>query len=61
MKVILKTVKPELNLNYEETFNGLENINIQRKLIFKLKKSLKLSYHPSINQLTRWLSSIHKS
>ena len=61
MKAILKTVKPELNLNYEEIFNGSENINIWRKLIPKLKKLLKPSYHPSVNQLTKWLSNIHKS
>ena len=61
MKAILKTVKPELDLNYEATFNSLANVNIRRKLIPELQKSLKLNYRPSVTQLNRWLSSIHKS
>ena len=61
MKAILKTAKPELDLNYEATFNSLANVNIRRKLIPELQKSLKPNYRPSVTQLNRWLSSIHKS
>ena len=61
MKAILKTIKPQLNLNYDETFNGAENIKIRRQLIPELRKTLSPNYRPSVKQLTRWLSSLHKS
>ena len=48
MKSILKTINPELNLNYDETFNCSENVNILRKLIPELRKSLAPNYHPSV-------------
>jgi hypothetical protein len=59
MKSILKTTK--IQLNYEETFNSEENIKIRRELISELQKAMKPNYHPSTNQLTKWLNCLHKS
>src|SRR5215470_12545100 len=61
MKAVLKTVKPELCLNYDETFNGYVNLAIRHELIPELRKSLAPKFHPSVQQLTMWLSSLHKS
>lgn len=61
MKAVLKTIKPIYHLNYEETFNGPENIKIRRELVPELIKSLRPTYKPSVQQITRWLSSLHKS
>lgn len=61
MKSILKTLDEKFNLNYNETFNSTKNIKIRRKLIPEIRKSLAPNYHPSFNQVTRWLSSLHKS
>ena len=61
MKTILKTIKPEHNLNYEETFNSPENIKIRCNLIPELRKSLMPNYQPSVKQITVWLNSLHKS
>jgi hypothetical protein len=61
MKLILKTSKPEFDLDYEETFNSQKNLNIRRKLIPELKKSLAPNFHPTVNQLTAWLASLYKS
>jgi hypothetical protein len=61
MKSILKTLNDKYNLNYNETFNSAKNIKIRRKLIPEIRKSLAPNYRPSFNQVTRWLSSLHKS
>ena len=61
MKVILKTIKFSYNLNYEKIFNELKNIKIRHELVLKLMKSLELTYKLSVQQMTRWLSSLHKS
>jgi hypothetical protein len=61
MKTILKTIDPKLKLDYDETFNSTKNIKIRRSLIPELRKSLAPNYRPSINQITTWLSSLHKS
>ena len=60
MKIILKTISPELNMNYEETFNSQLNIKIQRQLILKLVKALKLKHCASSNQISNWLQSLHR-
>ena len=60
MKAVLKTIKPKYHLNYEETFNGPTNIKIRRELVPELMKSFG-PYKPSVQQITRWLSSLHKS
>ena len=60
MKTILKTISPELNMNYEETFNSQSNIKIQRQLILELVKALKLKYCASSNQISNWLQSLHR-
>jgi hypothetical protein len=61
MKTILKTIDPKLDLNYDETFSSSKNIKIRRKLIPELRKSLAPNYRPTNNQITKWLSSLHKS
>ena len=60
MKAVLKTIKPKYHLNYEKTFNGPTNIKIRRELVSELMKSLG-PYKLSVQQITRWLSSLHKS
>src|SRR3990170_2678733 len=61
MKAILKTIPPELDLNYDETFTSQTNIEIRRKLIPELIESLKPNFTPTQDALTRWLNSLHKS
>ncbi|CAG8766558.1 13089_t:CDS:1, partial [Funneliformis caledonium] len=56
-----KTIKPQLQLNYDDIFNSPANLNIRQKLVSELKKSLEPNYRPSVFQITRWLSSLHKS
>jgi hypothetical protein len=61
MKVILKTITPESDLNYDETFSSPANVEKRRKLIPELIKSLKPNFHPTNEQITKWLMSLHKS
>ncbi len=61
MKTILKTLLIELDMNYEEIFNSPSNIEIRRKLIPELVKSLKLKHRASLNQISNWLWSLHRS
>ena len=61
MKIILKTIKPANNIDYNETFSSERNINIRRKLIPELRKAMLPHYKPSVGQLTKWLRSLHKS
>uniref|UniRef100_U9UEW4 Uncharacterized protein n=1 Tax=Rhizophagus irregularis (strain DAOM 181602 / DAOM 197198 / MUCL 43194) TaxID=747089 RepID=U9UEW4_RHIID len=61
MKTILKGVNEENGLNYKETFNSLGNLKVRGRLIKELRENMAPKYHPSVNQLTKWLDSIHKS
>lgn len=61
MKAILKTIDPKLDLDYDETFTSAKNIKIRRGLVKELKKSLAPDFCPSIAQLNKWLSCLHKS
>ena len=61
MKVILKTIGSQLQLNYDDTFNSATNLKIWQKLVPELRKSLEPTYHPSVLQITNWLASLHKS
>jgi hypothetical protein len=61
MKSILKIIPKELDLNYDETFMSPTNINIRKKLVPELKKSLKPKFHATCDQITKWLMSLHKS
>jgi hypothetical protein len=61
MKTILKTVPKTLDMNYDETFTSIANVEIRRKLVPELLSSLKPNYRPSHEQLTQWLRSLHKS
>ena len=61
MKSILKTIPRESDLNYDETFASLINVEIRRKLVPELRKSLKLKFNPTHDQVTKWLMSLHKS
>jgi hypothetical protein len=61
MKTTLKTLPPELDMNYEETFNSPLNIEIRRKLIPELVKSLKPKHQVSSDQISNWLRSLHRS
>ena len=61
MKAIIKTIDSEFNLDYTETFTSANNLEIRRKLIPELQKSLALKFRPSVTQLTKWLNSLHKS
>jgi hypothetical protein len=61
MKTILKTVNSGFQLDYNETFNSEKNIQVRRKLVPELRKSLEPNFHPSASQITNWLNSLHKS
>uniref|UniRef100_U9USW1 Uncharacterized protein n=2 Tax=Rhizophagus irregularis TaxID=588596 RepID=U9USW1_RHIID len=61
MKTILKTVPKMLDMNYNETFTSGANVEICRKLVPELLNSLKPKYHPTYEQLTQWLKSLHKT
>ena len=61
MKVILKTIKPINNIDYNEMFNSEQNIQIQSKLIPELQRALRPHFHPSVGQLTKWFNSLYKS
>ena len=52
MKIILKTIPPELDMNYKKMFNSQLNIKIRRQLIPELVKALKPKYHASSNQIS---------
>src|SRR3954452_20467314 len=60
MKTILKTIPPELNMNYKEMFNSQLNIKIRRQLIPELVKALKPKHHASSDQISNWLQSLHR-
>ena len=60
MKAILKIIDPKKNLDYEQPFNSAQNITIRQELVPELCKSLK-KFHPSVNQVTKWLNCLHKS
>jgi len=51
MKLIFKTLLPELNLKQDETFISDINIEICQKLISEFFKAIKLRYNPSYEQL----------
>ena len=61
MKSILKTFPLGSDLNYNETFASPINIEIRRKLVPELRKSLKPKFNPTHDQVTKWLMSLHKS
>ncbi|UZO29374.1 uncharacterized protein OCT59_022853 [Rhizophagus irregularis] len=61
MKMILKTIKPNDNLDDNETFNSPKNVEIRSRLIPELRRAMFLNYKPSVAQLTNWLSAFHKS
>jgi len=61
MKTILKTIPPDLDMNYNETFNSQSNIEIRRKLVPELIKALKPNYHASYDQISKWLQTLHRS
>ncbi|PKY61202.1 hypothetical protein RhiirA4_431656 [Rhizophagus irregularis] len=61
MKIILKTIKPNDNLDDNETFNSSKNVEICSRLIPKLQRMMFPNYRPSVAKLTNWLSALHKS
>ncbi|UZO23563.1 uncharacterized protein OCT59_015897 [Rhizophagus irregularis] len=61
MKMILKTIKPNDNLDDNETFNSPKNVEIRSRLIPELRRAMFPNYKPSVAQLTNWLSALHKS
>jgi hypothetical protein len=61
MKAILKTLNPKLGLDYNETFTSEKNTKICRSLVKELRRALAPKFSPSIGQLTKWLSCLHKS
>ncbi|CAB5387237.1 unnamed protein product [Rhizophagus irregularis] len=61
MKMILKTIKPNDNLDDNETFNSPKNVEIHSRLIPELRRAMFPNYKPSVAQLTNWLSAFHKS
>ena len=60
MKTILRTMPPELDLNYSKTFNSSVNIEIRRKLVLELISSLKPNHNASHDQVNIWLQSLHR-
>ena len=61
MKAILKTISAKDDLDYDEFFNSEKNIEKRRNLISELRKALAPNFRPSVNQLTDWLKTLHKS
>ncbi|GET54785.1 hypothetical protein GLOIN_2v1840618 [Rhizophagus irregularis DAOM 181602=DAOM 197198] len=61
MKMIFKTIKPNDNLDDNETFNSPKNVEIRSRLIPELRRAIFPNYKPSVAQLTNWLSALHKS
>ena|SRR5215213_5167273 len=61
MKAILKNIKKEDDLDYEDTFNSKSNLKICGHLIPELRKAMGPKYHPSVFQIIKWLGSLHKS
>lgn len=51
MKAIMKTISDEFDLNYDLTFSSTENLEIRRRLIPELKKSLLPQFKLSVAQL----------
>ncbi|CAB4439469.1 unnamed protein product [Rhizophagus irregularis] len=60
MKVILKTMPPELMLRYDEKFTNETNADILRQLIPRLIASMKPRFSPSYKQINDWLAALHK-
>ncbi|RGB30460.1 hypothetical protein C1646_793679 [Rhizophagus diaphanus] len=50
MKSILKTIPRESDMKYDETFMSPANLEVQRKLVLELMKSLKPKFNPTHNQ-----------
>ncbi|CAG8614873.1 5733_t:CDS:2 [Funneliformis caledonium] len=50
MKAILKGVRKDYNLNYENTFNSSRNIEIRGQFIEELRKAMASKYRPSCLQ-----------
>ena len=61
MKAVLKTVSSKDDLDYDEPFNSEKNVTLRRSLIPELRKSLAPNFRPSVDQLTNWLKTLHKS
>src|SRR3954451_3404810 len=61
MKAILKNIKKEDDLDYEDTFNSKGNLKICSRLIPEFIKAMGPKYRPSVFQITKWLGSLHKS
>ncbi|GET56030.1 hypothetical protein GLOIN_2v1785716 [Rhizophagus irregularis DAOM 181602=DAOM 197198] len=60
MKVILKTMPPELTLRYDEKFTNETNADILRQLIPRLIASMKPRFSPLYKQINDWLAALHK-
>ena len=60
MKLILKDINPKLDLDYDKTFTSEKNAKIRRSLVKELRKDLAPRFHPSVGQLTSWLSCLHE-
>src|SRR4051812_33586258 len=60
MKLILKTINSERNLDYKQSFNSIQNIEIRHKLVPELKKTLAPNFKPTVSQITKWLNCLHK-
>ena len=61
MKAILKTIDSKWDLDYDETFNSKKNVKTRHSLIPELRKAMAPNFCPSVNQLSNWLKSLHKS
>lgn len=49
------------SLDYDETFNSVKNNKIRRKLVPELRKALAPNFCTTAEQVTKWLSCLHKS
>jgi hypothetical protein len=61
MKAILKTIPSETDMNYDEKYCSIVNVEIRRKLIPELRKALKPTHRVSYDQIDAWLKSLHRS
>ena len=61
MKIILKTMPTDLDMKYNDTYNSQANLEIRRRLVPELIKSMKPNYKVKYDQINNWLKSLHKS
>jgi hypothetical protein len=60
MKVLMKTIPPNLELRVDEVFSSSENKKILNKLVPELLKMMAPRFQPTRKQIHEWLGSLHR-